>query len=249
MPTSSRDLLKSGGVEAVCGDCGKTYRKMAFASWCDDCSVKRREKREAAEHRNREEQEMIRRDDFVRRFPDWTPRKYRERKLSDFANTIAEKFPSGPESVRLVGPCGTGKTALACAWLNERARFFYTMHWSPPVFRTATQILIAIRATFRRESEQTEDEVITALCSHDCLVIDDLGAENSTDFANSILLEVIDRRIRECRFTVVTSNMTLAEMNAKDPRQASRMLEFWTVDLSGQPDRRVEAAKARASTS
>jgi DNA replication protein DnaC len=80
--------------------------------------------------------------------------------------------------------------------------------------------------------------VIRDLCHHDLLVLDDLGAEKTTEFAITTLYIIIDRRIRDAKRTIITTNLSLKEIEDKlDARIASRLSGMQNVKIS-MPDYR-----------
>jgi DNA replication protein DnaC len=71
------------------------------------------------------------------------------------------------------------------------------------------------------------------------LVLDDLGAERETAWSASVLFMLLDRRYREFKPTVVSSNLMPAEISDRmGDRVASRLAAGAGVLLDG-PDRRL----------
>lgn len=98
------------------------------------------------------------------------------------------------------GPNGTGKTYTAITVGRELARRGLTVeYW------TAPGLLKDLRATFRHDDRST-DAVLYHAQADDALVLDDLGAEQRTDYADDALLSLIDSRYEARRLTVVTTN-------------------------------------------
>ena len=81
-------------------------------------------------------------------------------------------------------------------------------------------------------------EVFREFTEYRTLILDDLGAEKQTDFSAATLYAILARRRNLQRLTIVTSNQTLQEINAWEPRLASRLGEFSTVRLPNI-DRRI----------
>ena len=63
---------------------------------------------------------------------------------------------------------------------------------------------------------------LNPLYSADFLAIDDLGAEYESDFINSKLQQLLNKRLN--KWTVITSNLSLNDFSAKDDRIASRLV-------------------------
>ena len=64
----------------------------------------------------------------------------------------------------------------------------------------------AVRETWRRDSEQSEREVLRYFASLDLLVIDEIGVQYGTDGEQTIIFEVLDRRYRDIRPTILITN-------------------------------------------
>jgi DNA replication protein DnaC len=80
--------------------------------------------------------------------------------------------------------------------------------------------------------------VIEELMTVQYLVLDDYGSEKSTDWTAETIFTIIDDRIAQMRPTIVTSNLTLADIDRADPRLASRLGGMICVELKGA-DRRL----------
>ena len=79
------------------------------------------------------------------------------------------------------------------------------------------------REHFRREEAQTD--LLDELCNADLLVLDDLGAEFSTSFTVSVIYNIINTRIIDGLPTIISTNLTLEEIEAKySQRVSSRLL-------------------------
>jgi DNA replication protein DnaC len=130
----------------------------------------------------------------------------------------------------LRGETGCGKTHLAVAIIQYSGSGHFT---------TAPELLLRIRATFGEgQMKETESEVIDDLCHHELLVLDDLGAEKTSEYAITTLYIIIDRRIRDAKRTIITTNLSLKEIEEKlDARIASRLSGMQNIKIS-MPDYR-----------
>jgi DNA replication protein DnaC len=74
-----------------------------------------------------------------------------------------------------------------------------------------------------------------------CLILDDLGVEKTTEWSLQTLYTIIDRRYREEKQTLITSNLTLDEIAEKvGDRIASRIAGMCkVVEIKGR-DRRLK---------
>jgi DNA replication protein DnaC len=110
---------------------------------------------------------------------------------------------------------------------------------------SAVDLLLQIRGTFRPGSENTEESIIEEYSDCRLLVLDDLGAEKTSEWSLQTLYTIIDRRYREERQTIITSNLSLDELASQvDDRIASRLSELCRVVRLAGEDRRVKRPKA-----
>lgn len=155
-----------------------------------------------------------------------------------YAEKFSELFEKN-QGLLLYGDVGTGKTHLACCIGN------YLMESCRPVFATSLVKILSQAKSFR--SEDDEEAYIRKMNNADLLILDDLGAERSTDYALEIVYNIIDSRYRTSMPMIVTTNLSLEEMqNATDIRYSriyDRVLETcYPVEFVGRSWRMKEAA-------
>jgi DNA replication protein DnaC len=121
--------------------------------------------------------------------------------LRAYAEEFEAKLKTGASLILLGGP-GTGKSHLAGAVLQA------IMPRHCGLYTTAMGIIRAVRATWRRDSERSEGQVLTMLADVPLLVIDEIGVQYGTDGEQTILFEVLDRRYREMRPTILLANQS-----------------------------------------
>lgn len=140
-------------------------------------------------------------------------------------------------NVFLHGPCGVGKTHLACAAVRE-------VVWSGG---TAVAMKPSRLTRYLRVKESDVQEArLRELASVDVLLIDELGIGSETAFARQCLQEIMDMRKDNYRNgLIVTSNYSLDEYASKlgeDPIP-SRLAELCQVVKVAGADRRMKARK------
>lgn len=108
------------------------------------------------------------------------------------------KQSDGRRWLYLCGACGCGKTHLCAAAANGlRAAGVSVLFMTTPV----------LLGTLKADLDRTED-FVRQLSVVPVLVLDDLGAEPLTEWANSILTRIIDSRYTTRRPLLVSSNLT-----------------------------------------
>ena len=101
----------------------------------------------------------------------------------------------------LSGNPGTGKSHLAAAILQ----FILPKHVG--AYMTLMDLIRKLRDTWRRDSEMSESQLLAKLQAIPLLVIDEVGVQYGTDGERSILFDVMDRRYREMRPTILMTNL------------------------------------------
>jgi DNA replication protein DnaC len=139
----------------------------------------------------------------------------------------------------LHGPPGTGKTHLAVALLKDAGKREYD------TFTTVANLLMKLRDSFRKDAERSEADIIRQYSKANLVVLDDLGAEKTSEFALQSLYIIIDKRYSEMRPTIITSNLTVDEIAEKvGDRIASRIAGMCrVVELKGRDRRLSEGGK------
>ncbi|MFA5430658.1 MAG: ATP-binding protein, partial [Candidatus Omnitrophota bacterium] len=137
----------------------------------------------------------------------------------------------------LHGETGIGKTHMAAALaktaMDESERG--TAHGL--IWVSSPELLLTIRATFNGQGN--EAQIVQKYSTVPTLVIDDFGAEKITDWSISSFYLILANRVNWLRKTIVTSNMTLAEIKSWEPRIASRLAGFDVCLCPGKKDRRL----------
>lgn len=164
---------------------------------------------------------------------------------SRFKVATVKRIDSTTDSMYLTGEKGTGKTHLAAAIVRELVLDKTPRHRRSVVddigWISVPDLLLEIRGAFRDHSERSEGDIIEQYSDYKLLVLDDLGAEKTTEWSLQTLYTIIDRRYREERQTIITSNLSLDELADKlDDRIASRLSELCRVVVLTGPDRRIQ---------
>jgi len=148
-----------------------------------------------------------------------------------------KKISSSGENLVLVGNTGCGKTHLAVAVIRYLTEV-NNIGSAAINFIPIPELLLKIRSSFQEGSALSESELIDKFTWSPLLVLDDLGAEKTTEYSITTLGLIIDRRLRYNRQVLITTNLTLAEIEEKlSARIASRLSEMNIVKIT-MPDYR-----------
>lgn len=144
-----------------------------------------------------------------------TPPRYRDKTFANFdpsvspaaqtAATAAERALNDRTSLLLVGRPGTGKTHLAAAIGNEVRHG----EWC-----NVTDLIGALRQDVRIGENDGHRWAEELSREEGFVVLDDLGREKVTEFTGEALYRLVNRRYEHKRPTIVTSNLTVAELEA-----------------------------------
>lgn len=107
--------------------------------------------------------------------------------------------------VLFTGPVGSGKTFLAAAIANELMEAQLKV-----LFLVVPDLLDELRATYK--SNLNELDLLDTARTIPVLILDDLGVHNYTDWTRNRLYSIINYRMNEQLPTIITSNLTLDEM-------------------------------------
>ena len=159
-------------------------------------------------------------DSFI---PDGYGLNERQRKSLRLAFDQALAFAHKPQRWLLLrGGYGCGKTHLAAAIANE-----CIAQGQPVLFVNVPDLLDHLRATFGLESEVSFDQRFEQVRDAPVLILDDLGTQNATPWAQEKLYQIFNHRYNAQLPTVITTNQDLEDI---EPRLRSRLLHIEFVD-------------------
>lgn len=118
------------------------------------------------------------------------------------AYSRAWEYAHGPDGwLLLIGTNGCGKTHLAAAAANmllEQGRAV--------LYTTVPDLLDQLRAAYAPTSEVTYDSLYILMREVDVLVLDDLGAQHTTPWAEEKLFQLMNHRYICRALTIITTN-------------------------------------------
>lgn len=123
----------------------------------------------------------------------------------------------------LTGTVGTGKTHLIAAIIDYIARLYKRKYNLLIKYFTSTGLLSELKNSYE---DRTSDELISDIKNCTLLVIDDFGAEKTTDWVLETYFEIIDYRYANLYPTIIATNLTDIEIKQKlSERIMSRIYE------------------------
>jgi DNA replication protein DnaC len=118
------------------------------------------------------------------------------------ARRVASAFPVVTQGLLLEGQPGVGKTHLAVAVLKQVIQTSSVRG----LFYDTRELLRVIRSTYDSSIRTTELDVLRPVMNADLLVLDDLGAEKTSEWVDETMNLIVNTRYNERRLTIFTSN-------------------------------------------
>ncbi|MBC8569742.1 ATP-binding protein [Zongyangia hominis] len=150
-----------------------------------------------------------------------------------YCQNYASGFSLSSPSVLMQGKTGLGKTHLSLAIASDVLEKGFGV-----IYMSAQNLLSKIeRERFSRE-QNGDFDTFSMICDADLLILDDLGAEFSTQFTVSAIYNIINSRILSGKPTIINTNLTLSELKDRyTERVISRLmgtydvLSFYGIDI------------------
>lgn len=163
-----------------------------------------------------------------------THRKIMQNNL-DECISFADNFNGKGKGILMMGGTGLGKTHLSLAIANQVInRGFCVVYGSAPEL---------IRKLDREQFGKADGDTMSLLTECDLLILDDLGAENSTEHAVSVLYEIINARQSRNVPMVINTNLNMDKIQTRyQDRLWSRLFSLKVLIFVGD-DNRLKAAQ------
>ena len=249
------DYLDDEGL-LVCGDCHtRKQRKVELfgntktVSCLCKCGTEKREKEKEEIKRQDKEQRIkrLRKMGFPETDMSHCTFEFDDNqnpKITEMAKKYVDNFKEIKEKgsgLIMFGSVGSGKTFISSCIANELINRGY-----PCLVTNFSRLINTISGM-----NKGRQEYIDGLNKFDLLVIDDLGAERETEYMGEIIYSIIDSRYRVNLPIIITTNLTLNDLNnPKDIRKQriySRLLENCVPVFVQGNDKRMQKRKDNIS--
>jgi DNA replication protein DnaC len=148
--------------------------------------------------------------------------------VSDLCHIPFPKFKNEEiESTFIFGAVKSGKTIRAAHLTLQELRYLYLKCLPAPdgvIFVSYPELFAEIKETYNN-SNKTEKKVLKKYMECYLLVLDDFLSSKPTDWVMDILYRLINYRYEYMKLTIITSNLSLSEIEEKlgDQRITSRI--------------------------
>lgn len=158
----------------------------------------------------------------------YTPRRNIENIIKYLREEFIPNFNNTDENILFYGNSGTGKTFLSCCVAKELLDNGHLV-----VYRTIDELIKNLRE-IRFNNHELEDLLINC----DFLIIDDLGAEQITDFSTTEFFNLLNKKLLKKKKMLVSTNLSLPDISKTyTERISSRLLgnfklyKFYSEDI------------------
>lgn len=217
---------------------GLSARWLPPNSLCSTCA-KQRENHERILKEQQTVDEAFRTSRMSLRFKERTFENFIPETNTKTAYEIALSYHAQKSGLLFIGACGVGKTHLAAAIANRQ--IFKT----PTLFISCPDFLMELRSEISRK--KNEQRYLFELAKKvRLLILDDIGAEKSTEWVHETLFVLINYRYEQMLPTIFTTNCSLEELEEKlGKRITSRIIEMCRCIQMGGEDWRVLTRKKK----
>ena len=159
----------------------------------------------------------------------FSPRKNMENILRFLREDFIPNFNSTNDNLLFYGDSGTGKTFLSCCIAKELLDDGFLV-----IYRTVDELM----ANLKEIKFENNSELENILINCDLLIIDDLGAEQITDFSTTEFFNLLNKKLLRKKKMLISTNLSLSDIRTTyTERISSRLLgnfklyKFYTEDI------------------
>lgn len=138
---------------------------------------------------------------------------------------------------------GTGKTYLMQCMANA-----FAVRKIPAIYVTEETLFGDIKATYNRDSDESESDILNRYYNVPILMIDDIFTASYTEWAEGKLFSIIDERQKKSKVTIMTSNYAIGRIPQRLPLNGGKIAsringQAKMIEMIG-PDRRTSKKSA-----
>lgn len=159
----------------------------------------------------------------------FSPRKNMENILRFIREEYIPNFNSTNDNLLFYGDSGTGKTFLSCCIAKELLDDGFLV-----IYRTVDELM----ATLREIKFENNSELENILINCDLLIIDDLGAEQITDFTTTEFFNLLNKKLLRKKKMIISTNLSLSDIRTTYTEKISsrllgnfKLYKFYTEDI------------------
>lgn len=163
------------------------------------------------------------------------------KKIKQTMLKYCKNYDAISDHLLFTGSPGVGKTFMSNCIVNNLTQKGYGI-----IYVTAAHLVSSIQDQLFH-SGKTSTQVFEPLLLCDLLIIDDLGAEFTSEYSQKQLYEVIDSRLNAEKKMIVSTNLTVIKIQETyDERLSSRIRGYFkTIPFLGEDIRLLKARNGR----
>lgn len=133
-----------------------------------------------------------------------------QKRALEFAQAFAREFAQKPgRSAIFCGKPGTGKTHLSVG-IGLHAMTLGKL----VLFTTVQRAVRRVKDSWRKDSTESETQVIDMLVEPDLLILDEIGVQFGSEFEKNLMFDILNERYEKSRPSLLLSNLTPDEVKA-----------------------------------
>lgn len=163
--------------------------------------------------------------------------KERASEIFSLCKAYAGDFDLHSPNLLMIGETGLGKTHLSLAIAGEAIKKGYKV-----LYNSAQNIFNELQKEYFGRSE-ARGQFEALVLESDLLILDDLGAEFSTQFTDAALYNIINTRINTSLPTIISTNLPLGDLEERYSRRISSRLigEYLLLRFFGNDVRQIKS--------